>query len=188
MSAWLEKLRRKRLAVLGAGVALLLAMWVISSLLVPRRDVEVEAIRNQGYPVAMSELDAYYPFVPPEENAATVYSNAFVLLTNLAGPNTRFVSALPPIGRGLSADDASELQAILEDNQAALRLLHSVPALGRSRYAVRLFDGYTALLPHLAKTREAVGLLSAEGLMHGTDGDGEKATQAFLAAGRVAES
>jgi hypothetical protein len=63
-----------------------------------------------------------------------------------------------------------------------------VPPPGRSRYPTRLEDGYDALLPHLAKTREAVALLSAEGLMHATDGDAEKATAAFLAAGRVAES
>jgi len=188
MSAWLGTLRRKRLALLGAGVALLLGIWVISSLFVSDRDLMIEAIRKQGYPVAMSELDAYYPFVPPKENAATVYTNAFALLTNLSGSNARFVSALPAIGRGLSPDEESQLKDVLEDNDAALRLLYSAPASGRSRYAVRLIDGYNAMLPHLARTKDAVALLSVEGLMHATDGDADRATRSFLAAGRVAES
>ena len=188
MSAWLETVRRKRLTLLGAGVALLLGIWVITSLFVPRRDARIEAIRKQGYPVAMSELDAYYPSVPLEENAAMVYTNAFGLLTNLTGANTSWVSVLPTIGHGLSPDEESQLKDLLEDNQAALRLLYSVPASGRSRYPVRLADGYNAMLPHLAKTKQAVTLLSAEGLMHASHSDAEKATRAFLAAGRVAES
>jgi hypothetical protein len=188
MSVWFATSRSKCLAALGAGVALLLVAWVLWSLFAPHRDLIVEAIRKKGYPVAMSELDAWYPSVPPAENAAMVYTNAFGLLTNVSGPNTRFTSPLPPIGRGLSADEESELKDMLADNQTALRLLYSAPASGRSRYPVRLADGFNALLPHLAKTRDAVTLLSAEGLMHATDGDAEKATQAFLAAGRVAES
>jgi hypothetical protein len=188
MSAWLKAVRRKRLAVLGIGVGLLLGICVLSSLLVPHRDLIVEAIRSHGYPVAMSELDPWYPSVPPAENAALIYTNAFALLTNLTGPNTSFTSALPPIGQGLAADEESELKDVLADNQAALRLLYSAPASGHSRYDVHLGDGYNAMLPHLAKTKQAVTLLSAEGLMHATHGDAERATQAFLAAGRVAES
>jgi hypothetical protein len=188
MSAWGEMMRRNRLTLLGAGVALLLGIWIVSNLFVPHRDARIEAIRQEGYPVAMSELDAYYPSVPDAENAAVVYTNAFALLTNLSGPNTRIVSALPAIGRGLSPDEEDQLKEILEDNAEALRLLYSAPASGRSRYAVRLRDGYNAMLPHLAKTRDAVTLLSTEGLMHATDGDAEKATHAFLAAARVAEA
>jgi hypothetical protein len=188
MSAWLEMVWRKRLVVLGIGVALLLGIWVISNLLVPHRDPLIEAIRQRGCPVAMSELDAYYPAVLAGENPAWVYYTAFTLLTNLNGPNTRSVSALPAIGLGLSPDEEDQLKEILEDNREALRLLYSAPASGRSRYNVRLVDGYNAQLPHLSKTREAVALLSEEGLMHATDGDAEKATRAFLAAGRLAES
>ena len=173
---------------MGAGVGLLLAVWVFSSLFVPHGDLIVETIRNQGYPASLAELDAWYPSVPPGENAALVYTNAFALLTNLAGPNTSIISALPPIGQGLSADDESELKDVLADNQAALRLIYSAPTYGRSRYPVCLGDGYNVRLLHLAKTKEAVTLLSAEGLMHATHGDAEKAAQAFLAASRVAES
>ena len=136
----------------------------------------------------MSELDAYYPSVPPAENAALVYTNAFGLLTNLGGPTLSATNALPRIGQGFSADQKEQVRDLLEQNEAALRLIYSVPASWRSRYDVRLADGYNAMLPHLAGTKHAVTLLSAEGLMHASDGDAEKATRAFVAAAHVADS
>ena len=190
MSAWIATLRRQRLAVLGAGFVFLLAAWVLSSLLAPHRDPFAEAIRKKGYPASLAELDAWYPSVPPAENVALVYTNALGMLTNSEGPITNFMSKswLPPIGQGLSAEERSELEAILAEKQPALRLLYSAPASGRSRYPINLKDGFATLLPHLAKLKQAVSLLTAEGLLHASDGDAEKATQAFLAAGRVAES
>jgi hypothetical protein len=188
MGSWLEIAQSKRLAALGAGVVLVLATWVLWSLFAPHPDLVIEAVRKQGYPVSLAELDAWYPSVPPAENAALIYTNAFGLLRNSAGPNTQFMSWLPPIGQGLSPEEESELQTVLASNQAALRLLYSVPPAGRSRYPTRLADGFNALLPHLAKTKDAVALLSAEALLHATHGDAEKATQAFLVAGRVAGS
>ena len=140
MSAWLNTMRRRRLAVLGAAVGLLLGAWVLWSLLIPHRDLFVEAIRKQGYPASLAELDAYYPAVPAAENAALVYTNAFGLLTNLTGPNTPFMTLLPPIGQGLSAEEESELRDFLSDNQAALNLLYSrlLPGTAVTRLALEM--------------------------------------------------
>jgi hypothetical protein len=188
VNGWLQALRRKRLVLLGAAVALLLAASMVSSLLRSHGDGIFDAIRKQGYPVAMSELDAYYPSVPGVQNAALVYTNAFGLLTNLGGSTLSTTNALPRIGQRLSAEQKGQVLDLLEENEGALLLIYSVPASWRSRYDVRLADGYNAMLPHLGKTKEAVTLLSAEGLMHASDGDAEKATRAFLAAAQVAES
>jgi hypothetical protein len=190
MRSWFDKLRRKRLAVLGAGVVLLLATCGLWGLLTPHRDLFVEATRKRGYPASLAELDAWYPSVPPAENAALVYTNAFGLLTNSTGPIANFMGKnwLPPIGQDLTAEERNELKDVLADNQAALRLLYSAPASGRSRYPIRLEEGFTVPLRHLGEMRRAVSLLTAEALMHATDGDAEKATQAFLAAGRLADS
>jgi hypothetical protein len=156
----------------------------------PHRDPFVEAIHKRGYPATPAELDAWYESVPPAENAALVYTNAFGFLTNTTGPITNFTSKswLPPIGQGLSSEEQSELKAILAESQPALRLFYLAPASGRSRYPIHLQDWPGMLLPHLAKTKQAVSLLSAEVLLHATEGDAEKATQAFLAAGRLADS
>ena len=190
INAFLDTLRRKPLVVLGVGVAMPLAAAVLWGLLTPHRDVFAEAIRKGGYPASAAELDAWYLSVPPAENAALVYTNAFESLTNSDGPMTNFSSKswLPPIGQGLSAEEMADLKALLAEKQSALRLLYAAPASGRSRYPIHLEDGPMTVLPHLAKLKQAVSLLSAEGLMHATEGDAEKATQAFLVAGRVAES
>jgi hypothetical protein len=173
MSRWFEVAWRHRLAALGVGVALLLAASMLWSLLVPHPDRLVEAIRQQGYPVSLAELDAWYPSVPAQENAALVYTNAFAGLTNSEGPITNFIGKnwLPPLGQGLLAEEKDELTEVLQANQTALRRLYSAPASGRSRYPVRLQEGFTMELPHLAKLKPAVSLLTAEGLMHATDGD-----------------
>jgi hypothetical protein len=190
MSAWLETARRKPLTAIGVGVALLLGTWVLSSLFAPHRDLFVEAVHKRGYPASAAELDAWYLSVPPAENVALFYTNAFASLTNSSGPITNFMNKtwLPPIGEGLSAQDRSELKAVLAEHQASLRLLNAAPATGRSRYPIHLQDGPATLLPHLAKLKKGVSLLSAEALLHASDGDAEKATQAFLAAGRLADS
>jgi hypothetical protein len=75
-------------------------------------------IRKRGYPAALAELDAWYPSVPTAENAALVYTNAFALLTNPAGPITNFMdkSWLPSLGQGLSAEEKSELTDVLKAN------------------------------------------------------------------------
>ena len=182
--------RRKPLTALGAGVCLLLGFWVLSSLLTPHPDLVAEAIRKRGYPASATELDAWYPYVPPAENVALFYTNAFESLTNSDGPVTNFTSKgwLPPIGQGLSSDDREQARSVLAQHEAALGRLYTAPATGRSRYPIHLQDGPATLLPHLAKLKMAVNLLSAEGLMHATDGDAEKATRAFVTAGHVAES
>jgi hypothetical protein len=190
MSTWLATARRKRLALLGLGVAALLALWVVSSLLTPHRDHYVEAIHKRGYPASAVELDAWYLSVPPAENIALYYTNAFASLTNSSGPTTNFMNRmwLPPVGQGVSAQDRSELAAVLAEHQASLRLLLTAPITGRSRYPIHLPDGPATLLPHLAKVKQGVSLLSAEALLHATDDDAEQATRGFLAAGRLADS
>ena len=169
---------------------LLLVALVLWGLFVPKPDPCVEAIRKRGYPVSLAELDNWYPAVPAAENAALVYTNAFALLTNSEGPITNFMgkSWLPSLGQGLSAEERSELTDVLKADEAALRLLYSAPASGRSRYPIQLQEGFSVPLRHLGKMRAAISLLTAEALMHATDGDAEKATRAFLAAGRVADS
>jgi hypothetical protein len=190
MSQWLETLRRRRLAVLGTSVVMVLGVSIAWSLFTPHADPFVQAIRKRGYPATLTELEAWYPAVPPAENAALIYTNAVGMLTNSDGPITNFMgkSWLPPIGQGLSADELRELKAVLAQNQVALRLIYSVPASARCRYPIRLQDGFTMLLPHLSKMKQAVSLLTAEGLMYATEGDSERATQSFLAAGRLADS
>jgi hypothetical protein len=40
-------------------------------------EAKLDEVRKQGYPVTLAELDKWYPQVPPGENAADVYAQAF---------------------------------------------------------------------------------------------------------------
>jgi len=170
--------RRNRLAILGTALGLSLAAAIGWMLEFPRPDPLAGVLRKKGYPTTLAELDAWYPAVPPAENAALIYTNAFAHLTNCAGTATNFLGLnwLPPIGQGFNAQEKADLDCIVEANGEALRLLHSVPASARSRYPIDLTEGYTLALPYLAQTRRAVLLLASQALMQAGDGQAEAAT------------
>lgn len=191
MPRWVAVLKRNRLKVLGAVVVLALGSSMVWTLCIPHRDLRLEAIRKKGYPVTLAELDAWYPAVAPAENAALVYTKAFALLAggSTASPYTNYLNlSWPPRGRALTVDEKRELAELLAAKQDALRLLHSAPATGRSRYPIDFRQGFTMLLPHLGRIKGAVQLLTAEALLRAAEGDAEKATEALLAAGHVADS
>ena len=182
--------RRRYRAMAGAIVGVILAGSILWNLVAPHPDPQVTAMQRRGYPTTLAGLDAWYPAVPPVENAALIYTNAFAHLTNSTGKVTNFISRpwLPFFGRPLAAPYREEVVSILAANQEALRLLQSVPAAARSRYPLDLTEGYTLGLPHLVQSRTAVFLLASQGLLQAGDGNAEAAAASFLAAGRVAES
>lgn len=190
MQVWREMVRRNRLAIFGVALGSVLTGAIVWNLVVPRPDPLADVLRRRGYPATLAELDAWYPAVPPAENAALIYTNAFARLTNCAGTVTNFSGRnwLPPVGQGFSSQEKAELARVFEANQEALTLLHSVPASARSRYPIDLRDGYTIALPYLVQSKQAVLLLAIEGLARAGDGNAEAATRSFMAAGQVAES
>ena len=192
MSQWFQVVRQNRVTAVAAAIVLLLAGIVCWSLCSPEVEPRVEAIRQQGYPATLAELDAWYRPVPEAENAALVYLKAFALLnlTNAqSGPGWFSGNEwLPKRGQPVAAEDQAELAALLATNGPALTLLYSGAALKRSRYPVDLKEGLVAQLPHLSQVKQAVLLLGAQALAQATAGETEKATQALLAAGRVADS
>ena len=131
-------LRRNRLKALAVAAALALAGLVVWGLLAPHRDPRVEAVRKQGYPATLGELDAWYRAVPPTENVALAYTQAFALLaggsaSRMGTSLSRLSEILPARGQALTAEDKGKLAELLAANEGALRLLDSAPASGRSR-------------------------------------------------------
>src|SRR2546423_2157768 len=74
-----EPRRRRfpRLIVIATVLLVMLAAVVSWNLRMPANDPQVQAIRQQGYPVTLAEWDAWYTKVPDAENLALVYTNAF---------------------------------------------------------------------------------------------------------------
>ena len=86
-----------RIVFLGVSVVVLLCVgaFVFYRLTLQRKIAGcLKSIRKAGYPVTLVELNRWYPEVPPDENAAIIYTNAFA---HFVQGNTNS-SALPLFG------------------------------------------------------------------------------------------
>src|ERR1039458_6419889 len=77
-------------------------------------DAKLQAIRAAGLPTSGAELNAYYPAVPDNENAALVMTQAFALMRDLSQIE------LPPRTKKLTAKQWLLITACLETNHEAL--------------------------------------------------------------------
>jgi hypothetical protein len=186
-------LRQSPLTLVVLAFLLLLGGFIAWNLATPEQDARVFAIRQKGYPSSLRELDEWYTHIPDSQNAALIYTNAFSqpALTNYSGSTMALIGDtnwVPARGQLISKEFRAELGAVLATNQAVLDLLHSASTLTNSRYPVDLAKGFQVLLPHLAKVKGSVQLLTAEAMLHASNGDIEKALAALHAAGAVADS
>ncbi len=178
------------------GVAGTIALLLIALAVWQRTlsgDPHIRKIREQGYPASLAELNAWYGSVEPAENVALYYTNVFAsaLLSGTNATVDQFSSPenwLPARGQMLTGERQKEFVGILASNLAVLDLLHSAPTSHLSRYPVDLSLGRAADLWHLARARRAVGVLTAEAMVHCATGDKDKAIAAIMAAARLADS
>jgi hypothetical protein len=186
-------LRQSPLTIGILAFLLLLGGFIAWNLATPEQDARVLAIRQKGYPTSLRELDEWYTRIPDSQNAALIYTSLFSqpAFTNYSGSSIALVGDtnwMPARGHLISEEFRAELGAVLATNQTLLDVLHSATALTNSRYPVDLTKGFQALLPHLAKVKSSVQLLTAEAMLHASNGDIEKALAALHAAGAVADS
>src|SRR5690348_8356738 len=113
---------------------LILTTIVTCNLFRPHADARLYAIRRQGYPVTLSELDKWYPAVPDSQNNARIYERAFALPGFARFGDINW----PDPGPALSPRDKKALMELLGANQAALALLHSAQTSNHSRYSTDL--------------------------------------------------
>jgi hypothetical protein len=185
-------LRAHRLRVALTAVFVALAAFMVWSVFGPRSDWRLEAIRKSGYPLTVADLETWYPQVPDSDNAALICAQAFAQpgFSNILDweENSLPQDWFPPRGHVLNEETRGEVKSLLATHNLALALLHSTQTRRRSHYPVRWNQGLDIPLPHLPQVKAAVILLRAEALLHCADGDNEKAVQALLAAGHVADS
>lgn len=188
----MQSIWRNPFAFAAAAVVLLASVLVVWSFLIPTNDSRIEAIRRQGYPVTLRELNAWYRAVPDPLNAALICTQALTgrLFDDSSPAFSRFSDKpwLPPRGEMLSAQDQEELQQILGGDEKTLELLHSIAAGAPSRYPIDLSQGFSALLPHLSKAKRGVQVLGAEAMMRAAGGNTAGAVESLLAAGRFTET
>jgi hypothetical protein len=113
-------------------------------------------------PTNGKELNAYYPAVPDNENAALVMTQAFALMRNY--PDSRSneidqIQSFPARWQHPTNEQIQLLTGYVEMNSNALAKMAEALKLPKSRYPVDFSPGFETLLPHLDKIRE-MALLS----------------------------
>ena len=134
-------------------------------------EAKLDEIRKQGYPVTLAELDKWYPQVPPGENAAEVYTQAFAHCDRFWGTNSIAQSAsaitnqwpywqegtewmqqqllpvvgkakLPPGSPPLPQEMKRLVATYVSDHREALELLHQATGKIKCRYPIDLTKIY----------------------------------------------
>jgi hypothetical protein len=185
-------LRQSPLTLVVLAFVLLLGGFIAWNLATPEQDSRVLAIRQNGYPASLRELDDWYTHFPESQNAAVILTKAFAQPGLADSSSTMTVIGdktwFPARGHLLEAEAKAELTAVLATNQALLDLLHSATGLTNSRYPIDLNQGFIVLLPHLTKVKGSIQLLATEALLDASNGDTQKALATLRAAGTVADS
>jgi len=120
---------------------------------------EVTAIRTNGLPVSMTDLEHWPAVIPEEQNAALIMQQAFAMVT-LTNRDRIYDLNLPVRGGVIS--NKTQMAAVVATNAAAMELIYDITNAASSRYPIQYADGPNAQLPHLADLK-AMALLFAEG-------------------------
>jgi hypothetical protein len=101
-------------------------------------NAKLQAIRAAGLPTSGAELNAYYPAVPDNENAALVMTQAFALVRDFPDIRSNEVAhfEIPPRGQPLITGQKQLLADYVAMNSAALTKVSEAVKLPKSRYPV----------------------------------------------------
>jgi hypothetical protein len=119
-------------------------------------NAKLQAIRAAGLPTNGVELNAYYPAVPDNENAALKMAGAFALMTNYIDRRSGEVASIkfPQRKATLTPEQLELVAGYCVMNSNALALVREAIKLPRCRYPMDLSWGAATLLPHLAKLKK----------------------------------
>ncbi|MEI9866553.1 MAG: hypothetical protein WDN00_18765 [Limisphaerales bacterium] len=140
-------------------------------------NVKLQTIRAAGLPTSGAELNAYYPAVPDNENAALVMTQAFVLLRNYPDSRSNEVARfkIPPRLQSLNAQQNQLLTGYVEMNSNALARVREAVKFPKSRYPVDLTLNADALLPHLPNLQKISAIVSFATMLALKAQDGKQA-------------
>ena len=196
-----ETKRFQRRRVLLAGVVIFALFSVIFGVTAfisrtsgPNLRAKLDAIRAVGEPVTGAELDAWYPTPPASENAATVYVEAFSLLSKDEKLKSKVHELAGEAGFDPKGPVSVEHRVAYEDylavNRAALAKIKTASAMRESRYPVGFGASKMWLveLKYLPSIRHAAKLLSFDAKLAATDGDAPRVVDDIVQMLRLADS
>ena len=163
------------------GVLLLTALFAVYRYTLERvLASKLEAIRKQGYPVTLAELDKWYPQVLAGGNGADAFRAAFTRLADETDPSSSprvDLADLTPHTTPLSDAIKQAMTSLLASNAEAMALLHEAASTKRSRYPLNL--GRLSLLPypHLMNLHRSAYLLELEAVGYAEEENPELAAR-----------
>lgn len=176
-----RKFRWTLAAFCVAGI--LFAGWRIS--LHMQINTLIQELHEAGYLVTLEDLEAAYPPVPDDENAAAVILEAVDRMKwpteeerEQKFPWTNSEKRFGETDR-LNTESLAFMRQIVADNQQVLRDLHRAAEMKKSRYPIDLSAIFIADEPHWDKISQAEILLMVESEVCMADNDVEGACEAI---------
>ena len=160
----------RSLAVLVVIVIAAFVVWRVN--LAHDVNVKLQVIRAAGLPTSGAELNAYYPAVPDNENAALVMTQAFALLHNFPDRRSNEIAnfKIPLRGQVLTDEQKQLLGDYIAVNADALTKDAEAIKLPNSRYSIDFSPGFNTLLAHLGQIKK-LALLSEYKALLATNSD-----------------
>ncbi|MCD6052166.1 MAG: Bacterial type secretion system protein [Verrucomicrobia bacterium] len=184
--------RRRRALILGlCGIALLILLFFGLGQLQRQQtqrkiDAKLAAIRAQGLPVNLTELNAFYLSVPDADNAALLLNQVSRNIVNwpyydpLIGISpTSLLHATNPI----TPVAQTALSDLIRSNQTALKLIYDATTRTQFRYPIDLAKNSQVPTDHWGEMKKIVQLLRLESIHHlasGNKPDALKSVEASL--------
>lgn len=147
----------------------------------PEVQARLDALRAKGEPVTLDDLTPEP--IPPEENAATIYRQAFAAYVDRGEQVTQVIA------RGFqerSRGDAAIVRPWVNQNQPTLALLRPVLKMERCQFLDR-YTGLEQKVPHLSQLRELSFLLGESVWLHLVDAEPDAALEECLLQLRLAD-
>jgi hypothetical protein len=200
--------RMRPVTAVAAVVAVVFVLWLGW----PAKPAYLDFRKSKGYPATLAELEAAYPEPPPNENFAPEFERIARENEALAAAYWKLIkteavgkiNALNYDGDLLIAGGAELTRAepIGKNVWAATDVYwneitsHVAPQLrefagrdtSKGRYPIVLQDGYSVLLPHLARLRSLDRELALDALHWAVASRPDQATDSILAAFPLADS
>lgn len=156
-----------RAGVVLSGFIILIAVWrlTLNRLIA----AELAGIHENTYPVTLSELNRWYPRVPPGQNRAIVLGKAFDRLSRQADLSRPVLDkSAVPSSKNSSPTDPQErtVEDYLSGNGEALALLHEASDIPLSRFPIDLSTLSILPYPHLRNLLRSARLLETEAANH----------------------
>ncbi len=179
----MKRWRGKRPLILAVSILALLYggyRYALHRYVVQARAMLVAA----GVPVTPEGLKELYPDVPDDENAATIYKQAFAAFSHTV--EKRDVPIVgdveyPDPGQPWPEAMKESTRAYLEANRSALDLLHQAAARPQSRF---IDDPNSFVLSgdmgYFSEQREAARLLKLAAIFHSVEGEASAAADSLL--------